>query len=166
MDYFRCGKVLTTHGIRGDLKVLSLSDFDRFQKGKKLYIKHLDKMEEVVIHKVSPFGKYLLVSFENLLDINLVQKYHSDEIYISKDDRTEELEEDEYYYSDLIGKELINQYGKSRGIVKEVRELPACDYLYVSYNGKNYFIPFQEEFIVDVTDKIYIEEIEGLFNED
>ena len=32
--------------------------------------------------------------------------------------------------------------------------------------GKNYFIPFQEEFIVDVTDKIYIEEIEGLFNED
>ena len=60
---------------------------------------------------------------------------------------------------------MINQNGKSRCIVKEIRELPQCDYLYVLYNGKYYFIPFNEEFITDVTDKIYIEEIEGLFNE-
>ena len=164
MDYFRCGKILTTHGIKGDLKVLSVSDFDRFQKGKKLYIKHQNQMEEVVVNKATPFGKYLLVSFENLLDINLVLKYHSDDIYIAASDR-EELEEDEFYYNELIGKELVNQSGKSRGIVKEIRELPACDYLYVAYNGKNYFIPFQEEFISEVSDKIYIEEIEGLFNE-
>ena len=164
MDYFRCGKILTTHGIKGDLKVLSLSDFDRFQKGKRLYIKHQGKMEEVIVNKVSPFGKYLLVNFEKLLDINLVLKYHSDDIYVAGCDR-EELEEDEFYYDELIGKELINQNGKSRGIVKEIRELPQCDYLYVLYNGKYYFIPFNEEFITDVTDKIYIEEIEGLFNE-
>ena len=63
MDYFRCGKILTTHGIKGDLKVLSLSDFDRFQKGKRLYIKHQGKMEEVmrlneVIYLTKPENTY------------------------------------------------------------------------------------------------------------
>ena len=46
MEYFRCGKILTTHGIKGDLKVLSVSDFDRFQKGKKL--KRLYRSERAV----------------------------------------------------------------------------------------------------------------------
>ena len=33
-------KILTTHGLKGDVKVQSFSDFDRIYKGAKLYIKH------------------------------------------------------------------------------------------------------------------------------
>ena len=59
MEFYRCGKILTTHGVKGDLKVMSISDFDRFQKGNRLYVKYQGNMEEVIINKVSPFGKYL-----------------------------------------------------------------------------------------------------------
>ena len=165
MNYFRVGKILTTHGLKGDVKVQNFSDFDRFYKGAKLFIKHKNEYIPVTVNNSSDYGKGLLVSFVGLLDINLVEKYHSDELFISEDDRVNELELDEYYHTDLIGKEVYNQHGKARGIVKEVKELPQCDYLFVNYNGKNYYIPFMKKFIISVTDKIVINELEGLFNE-
>lgn len=166
MEYFRCGKILTTHGLKGDLKIQILSDFDRFSIGKRLYIKHKDEYVPVIIDKSSNFGKNLLVRFKDLEDINLVEKYHSDELYVSSEDRKDELAIDEYYYTDLLGLEVINQDGKSRGFVKEIKELPQCDYLYVENQGKFSYIPFLEEFIIEVNDKIIINEIEGLINED
>ena len=155
MKYFKCGHIMTTHGIKGDLKIKPSTDFD-------LFILHQGNYEEVIVKKTSNFKDYLLVSFEGLLDINLVQKYHSNDIYVSEDNR-EQLNDDEFYYSDLIGLELINQHNESRGKVIEIRELPQACYLVVYYNNKSYMIPFIEEFILEIDDKIHINEIEGLF---
>lgn len=156
---------MTTHGIKGDLKVQALTDFDRFKKGNRLYIKHKEEYIPVVIAKVSPFGNYLLVGFEQLADINLVEKFHLDDLYVSEEDRIETLEEDEFYYSDLVGLPVYNQGGEARGRVEEIKELPQCDYLYVAYQGKKYYIPFLNEFIIEVSDRIIVKEIEGLFYE-
>ena len=154
---------MTTHGIKGDLKVKPLTDFDRFYKGSRLYILHNGSYDEVRVNKASEFGAYFLVSFEGLLDINLVEKYHSDDIYVSELDRHHELEADEYYYSDLIGLPVVNQNGEARGVVKEVRELPQASYLVISYNDKNVLVPFIKEFVSEVNEKIIVNEIEGLF---
>lgn len=165
MNYYRCGIIMTTHGIKGDLKVKVTSDFDRFQPGSKLYILHQKEYVPVVVDKVSEFGKYLLVSFRDLKDVNLVEKYHLNEIFVSEEDR-EELQEDEFYYSDLIGLTVVNQHNQPRGVVKEIKEYPQCDYLYISYQNKLYYVPFIDEFILEVSDKIIIQEIEGLIRED
>ncbi len=164
MNYYRCGKIMTTHGIKGDLKISPSTDFDRFYTGAKLYILHQNEYIPVVVDHVSSFGKYLLVGFENMLDINLVEKFHLDDIYISEEDR-EELDEDEFYYSDLIGLPVYNEAGEARGVVREIKKLPQCDYLYISYENKNYYIPFLNEFVIEITDKIIIHEIEGLIHE-
>jgi len=162
MKYYRCGKILKTHGIKGDLKIQLITDFDRFEVGKRLYILHNNEYIEVKVAKASNFGNYKLVAFEGLLDINLVLKYHGDEIYVSEEDR-EDLD-DGYYYSDLEGKTLINQNGEERGKVTSIQELPHAIYLVVSYNNKEVMVPFIDEFILDVTDEyIKINEIEGLF---
>ncbi len=163
MKYFKCGHIMTTHGIKGDLKVKSFSDFQRFYKGSRLYILHNGQYEEVKISKASVFGAYYLVAFEGLEDINLVLKYHSDDIYVSELDRQDELLEDEYYYNDLIGKEVVNQHGEARGKVIEIRELPQADYLVIDYLDKKVLVPFIKEFVTEVNDRITIEEIEGLF---
>lgn len=163
MKYFKCGHVMTTHGIKGDLKVRSLSDFNRFYKGSRLYLYHNGQYEEVKVSKASVFKNDYLVSFEGLEDINLVQKYHGDDIYISELDRQDELGENEYYYNDLIGKSVVNQQGENRGTVIEVRELPQADYLVISYLDKSVLVPFIKEFVTEVNEKITVKEIEGLF---
>ncbi len=165
MNYYKCGHIMTTHGLKGDLKIKNLSDFDRFKKGNKLYILHNDEYVAVVVYKAVSFkGDTLLVSFKDLLDINLVEKYHSDDIYVSDLERENDDLDGDYYYSDLVGKKVINQNNEERGIVLEIKELPQYDYLVVEYNGKNVLIPFIDEFIIDVNDnEIIVDEIEGLF---
>ena len=165
MNYYKCGHIMTTHGLKGDLKIKNLSDFDRFKKDNKLYILHNGNYIPVIVNKATPFkGDTLLVSFKDLLDINLVEKYHSDDIYISDLERENDDLDGDYYYSDLVGKTVVNQNNEKRGKVKEIKKLPQCDYLVVDYNGKNVLIPFIDEFIVDVTEEeILIDEIEGLF---
>lgn len=164
MKYYRCGTIMTTHGIKGELKIKVISDFDRFFKGSRLYILHNEEYVPVIVHKTTPFGKYLLVCFENMLDINLAEKYHLNDIFVSEEDRGK-LEEDEFYYSDLIGCEVYNQNHQFRGVVEEIKEMPQCDYLYIAYNQQHYYVPFINEFVLEVTDKIYIQEIEGLIRE-
>ena len=95
MNYYRCGKIMTTHGIKGELKIKVTSDFNRFFKGSRLFIYHQREYIPVIVERASEFGKYLLVAFKDLNDINLVMKYHLDEIYVSEEDR-EALQEDEY----------------------------------------------------------------------
>jgi len=163
MKYYKCGHVMTTRGIKGELKIKSYSDFDRFSKNKKIYILHNGEyIMENIIKSTFNSGYYYIV-LEGKEDINLVEKYHSDDIYVSDLER-EELDEGEYYYSELVGKNVYNQNNEYRGIVEEIREYPKSDYLAIRYNDKISLVPFIDEFIKDVKDdKIIINEIEGLF---
>ncbi len=163
MNYFKCGHIMRTHGLKGDLKVKNLSDFDRFYKGSKLYILHNEEYVEVIVNNARDFNDYLLVNFKDLLDINLVEKYHGDDIYVSEEDRKDDEMDDGYYYSDLENKDVYNQNNQLLGKVVGIRELPQCDYLVVLHNGKNVLVPIIDEFIIEVSDKIIINEIEGLF---
>lgn len=164
MDFFRCGEIVKTHGIKGDLKVKNLSDFDRFKKNARLYICHKDDYIEVKVNNVKDFGNYLLVSFQGLLDINLVEQYHGDFIYISEEDRDlSELDENSFYISDLIDCAVYTDGNEYLGKVVEIENLPQCDYLVLNIDRKRKLIPFIDEFIVDVKeDKIIIKKIEGL----
>ncbi len=163
MKYYKCGHIMTTRGIKGELKVKSYSDFDRFSKDKIIYILHNGNYVREDILKSSFTSGYYYITLKDKEDINLVEKYHSDDIYVSEAER-EALDEGEYYYSELVGKKVVNQNGEERGEVFEIREYPKSDYLAINYNGKVHLVPFIDEFVKDVLeDKIVINEIEGLF---
>lgn len=165
MKYFKCGKILKPHGIKGDLKVSPMTDFDRFYNGNTLYILHNGEYIEVELENVREFGNCYLLNFKGMNDINLIEKYHSDYLCVSEDAR-EELPDGEYYFDELIGKDIYNQNGEYKGSCKEIMELPSANYLVVEVkNSKDVLIPFiMNEFIKEVLDdRIIINEIEGLF---
>ena len=161
-DYKMCGKIMATHGIRGALKVANYSDFNRFEAGKFVFIKEYNLYRRFKIKQVSDYKTGFLVTFENYEDINLVEKFIGENLYVltSKDD----LEEDEFYYSDLIGKDIYNQNNELRAKVKKVLEYPQSHMLEcVTLDNKIKYIPFIDQFVKEVLeDKIIIEEIEGL----
>ena len=162
MDYLNVGQILNTHGLKGELKIRNISDFDRFLPGNTLYILHDNKYVMVKVKTARCHQNLYLVSFEGLLDINLVEKYKGDKILISKDDITP-LEDGKYYYFELIDKDVYNQDGIKRGVSTSVIEYPKYDMLEVLVDGKTKLIPFIPEFIISVSeDKIVIKEIEGL----
>ena len=164
-DYVVIGKIINTHGIKGELKVDSYTDFvdERFKKGTDIYIgeEHLPfKVNSCRTHK-----GFLLVQLKDNEDINLVEKYRNMLIYKAKKD-IKPLPEGEYYFSDLKDLEVWSE-DECLGKVLQVEEGSTHNNLRVKKNADNkeYLIPFIPVFInkVDLEEKrIYINMIEGL----
>lgn len=163
-EYIYLGSIVNTFGIKGELKVMTESDFieERFSKGKKVYFKFGKEMQE---HHATGFRVHknnVLLQIDDIKDINLVEQYVGCDIYASAEDELD-LEEDDYYIDDLVDLEVYNTLGDFIGIVTDVLEMPRGYLLEVKDGNKKVLIPFVEAFVKDITeDKIIIEEIEGL----
>ncbi len=163
MEKIKIGVIVNTHGLRGELKVKSFTQFNeiRFKKKQTIYIRYRDEDIPVCIQSVKEHKGMLLLTFENLLDINEVEKYKTSELYIDASD-LHDLDEDEVYYFDLMGCSVEDQDGNVLGEVEDVIETGANAVLRVN---QKILIPFVKTFILsfDVKEKrIVVQMMEGL----
>lgn len=167
MEWIKIGVLIKPFGIKGEMRVYSMTDFpqERFKKGKTVYLKTEKghepfKVASFRIHKDEP-----LVSFEGYQDINLIEKYAKAEIEIRKED-LHRLKEGEYYFFELKGLEVIDQKANCIGTVLQVEEGAANNNLRViTTDKKEVLIPYVPAFIkkVDLEAKrIIVNVIEGL----
>lgn len=165
MKYLNVGKIVTTHGIKGEVKIkVETDDLSRFDKGSKLYLgkdeKHIQK--EIIIDNARNQKDMILLSFNKITNINDVLEYVGLNLYVDID---EVREDGEIYYDDLIGcNVLVND--NVIGVVEDVMEVPQGEILRIKkQNGKTALVPYVDEFIeeVDIDKKeIIINPIEGL----
>lgn len=160
-DSITCiGKIINTHGIKGEVKVEPYTfDKNRFSKLKSVFVG--DDLEEFFIKKVR-VNDFVFLTFTGYENINDVLYLKGSEIYIRDEDRLE-LKEDQYYISDLIGKEVYDTDGVFIGLVKDILEYPANDIFIVESKDKEiYQIPGVKEFIKKIDSTITIKLIEGM----
>lgn len=154
-NYLETGKIVGTFGINGELKVLSDATTNRFIKGNTLYLgKNQKNLEKVEITSARFHKGMYLVTINNLNNINLVEKYVNYIFYIDRDEMND-LEENEYYFVDLIGLKIVDTKNIEFGIVTDMLDLPASSVIEANINGKKILIPFVKNYIKEVTD-IYI----------
>jgi 16S rRNA processing protein RimM len=155
MKFINIGKIVNTHGIKGELRILS--DFkykDRvFKKDFKFYIGK-DK-EELIVNTYRHHKVFDMVTFNDLNDINLVLKYKGKEVYINEED----LDLDgEIYIDNLIGYKVVVG-DKDIGVVTDVMHMKANYILRVN----DILIPYVKEFILKIEDNtIYVKDVGGL----
>lgn len=159
------GTIVGTHGIKGEVKVKSDTSFARFTVGNTLYLKQGNNTKEIVINSHRVHKNMDLITFNNLKNINDVLEYVGSEIYVDVSD-LDELEDDEYYYDDLIGLIAYTEEGKELGVIQDINEVPQGIILVLEKPDQTTaLIPFVEEFIAEVNieeNKIIITPIEGL----
>lgn len=155
---YEIGKILKTHGIKGDLLVESRSDFNRFEVGKKVYL-NLEGKIELTISTIRQSNKGLIIRFKGFNDINLVDKFRGLLLY---SDEEPILEDNEFHYGEVIGKEVYNQYGQLIGVVSDIMQVPQGHILRIKTETKDVLVPFNNQFVKEVSSTILIEEIEGL----
>ena len=108
-------EIVTTHGVRGNLKVKSLSDYDkRFENGAKLLIQD----EEVTVESSFDKKRLKVIKFEEYDDINDVLKFVGKDITIEDSDLGK-LDDDEYYVFSLIGLD-VKSCGQTVGKITDV----------------------------------------------
>lgn len=166
--YIELGKITTTHGINGFLKIDGwCDDLKIFNNLKKIYLDSYGK-ENLDIDKIKLNKTYALIKFRDIDTINEAQKYKDGIIYIKREDL--KLKKGEILIQDLIGVEVYDYlkqdifYGK----IKEVIKTGANDVYVISKgNEKEKLIPVIEDVIKNKdleNGKIYINVIEGLFD--
>lgn len=167
MKYIEIGKIVGTHGIKGEVKILPDTDFrnERFQKNNQLYLKLQDRMIPIVIDSSREFKNIELVSFNQIKDINEVQKYLGCSVYVDRDS-LRDLPKNEFYFDDLIGMNAVTVQGEPIGIVENLIDVPQGAILSIrKADGKTAMVPFVDEFIKAVRFEektIVIAPIEGL----
>lgn len=166
MEYLEVGKIVTTHGIKGELKILPSTSFvfERFKDGVTLYFKQGKNYVATEVTSARFHKNFPLITLDNKKDINLVMDYVGKTLYIKKDDLAE-LEEDEFYYDDLIGLDAVVS-GETIGKVIDVLEVPQGEILKIEKLDQTIaMVPFVNEFIGEIDleeEKIEIIPIEGL----
>lgn len=160
MNYIYLGKIVNTHGIKGELRILSNFKYKdvAFKKGMKIYIG--SNKEEEIIETYRVHKNYDMVTL-GYTNINDVLKYKGQDVYLNKED-IKDLKVDE----DYIGLSVYTD--KYVGKITEI--LKGKDDIFVIMNGdKKYMVPNVECFIKSVdfdNKKIYINNIKGLIDED
>ena len=162
MKYIRIGKIVNTHGVKGELRLIS--DFkykDKvFKKDFLIYIGK-EKTEE----KINSYRKHKMfdmITLYGYLNINEVLKYKGSYAFINKDDL--KLNENEYLNEDLIGFSVIYNNLKNIKVVG-IEKYPSSNMLRVNYNDNFKLIPITDGIIetIDFSKKeIIIKDIKGL----
>ena len=147
MDLVVVGKLINTHGLKGEVKIKS--DFERkdliFKKGKKVII---DDTEFTITH-YSVFKDIDLLQFEGYTDINDIEQYKGYLVYIDRDRL--ELEDGDYLYADLIGMKIVNEKGTYGSVVDYTNNINPL--LEINYDNRTYYIPLKSDFIQKVSVK-------------
>lgn len=168
MEYLSLGKIIDSFSLDGTLKIYSTTNLGeyRYQRGSKVLL--LDDENKTYI----PFtvlnyrhsGLFDFVKLEGIENKEDALAKKGKEIFVIKNKN--DLNEGEYFYSDLRWCKVLNTAQKELGIVKEVEEFPAHITLRVARkNAPDFFVPFIDTFIksIDIDSKtIVIEVIEGL----
>lgn len=160
---YQIGKITNTHGIKGEVKIYNLSDFNRFSIGAEVYIVLKEEKKVFTIERVRPQGKLLIVKFKGYDNINDILMYKGLELY-SDEDVTDELEDDDYHYHDLIDKDVYTDQNVYVGKVISMIPVPQGHLLEIEKkDGTKAMVPFIKVFVSEVLeDKIIITPIEGL----
>ncbi len=159
----KIAKVVTTRGIKGEIKLVSFSNIDDLFESlssviiddTSYKIEHVKYVKNCVILKLS--------GIENPEDARrvLVGK----DVFVNDEDMPE-LEDDSYYVKDMIGINVYETSGEYIGKIKSIFFTPANDvYEIEAEDGKTVLIPAVKEFIENIdmaNKKMNVKLIEGM----
>ena len=165
MDYIQVGKIINTHGIKGEVKVHPLTDDkNRFNNLKTVYLG--ENKVKVEIENVKYHKDLVILKFKEFNDINDILSFKEDYIYIDEEERVK-LPENHFFIYDIVGCQVFNADGGKIGIITDVLQSASNDVYVVKDDLKNkeYMIPAVKEFFINIdidNKKIYINPIEGM----
>lgn len=163
-EYLEAGKIVTTHGIKGEVKIMPYTDtpellceFNRLFMGRN--------HDEIHIEKSHVFKNTVIAKIEGVDTPEDADKLRNKILFMHRDDL--ELDEDTYFIQDLIGMEVRDAetdfvYGK----IADVMQTGAND-VYVIQGDREYLVPAIPDVVVstDIDNEIMlIRPLDGLFD--
>ncbi|MEG0777271.1 MAG: ribosome maturation factor RimM [Oscillospiraceae bacterium] len=140
--YLEAGKIVNTHGIKGEVKIQPWVDnVDFLKKFELLYIDGKPyKLLAGREHK-----QCLIATLEGVSDVNAAMVLKNKTVFIDRADA--KLPEGTFFLRDLVGASVCDESGAELGKLSEVLELPSGN-VYVVSGEREILIPAVPEFIL------------------
>ena len=171
IEYLEIGKVINTHGVKGEVKVLPLTDDpERYSLLKSVFIDNNGKLEEHKIESVRYNKGFVLLKLKGLNSIEDAEKFRNKVLSINREDAIK-LPEGSYFICDLIGIVITDISGTELGTLEDVIKTGSNDvYIVKSKEKKEILIPAlktiikcinieQKTMLVDLPEEILDNEI-------
>ena len=160
LQYIEAGEIVTTHGVRGEVKVLTwlddpemLCEFDRCRIDGKEVI-----MEQVRVQKTCN-----LVKLKGIDTMEAAQALRGKTIELYREDIDDEV----IFAAELMGMEVQCE-GKTIGKIADVLDYPG-NMVYVVRGEREYMIPAVSAFVLDTdmeNNLMQVRLIEGMANDE
>jgi len=166
LEKFIIGKIINTHGVKGELKIApETDDIERFNKLKKVQLLHKGTVIEYKITSSRNMNKHVLLTLEGVDTLDKAEGLKGALLQILRADSVK-LSKDTFFIGDLIGCEVFEMDGNRLGAIRDVIETGSNDvYDVVDEKGRSILIPALKSVVkeVDIENaKIKVELLAGL----
>ena len=164
--YIETGKMVGTHGVRGEMRLNPWSDTPQdIVKFKKLFL-DCDGNTCLQVEKMRIHGNIIILKVNNIDDIASAEKYRNKILFAKREDF--KIEQGQYFIQDLIDCSVYDQdTNECYGVICDVSQTGANDVWHIkTEQGKQLLIPSIPDVVksVDIDNgKVIIKPLEGLF---
>ena len=166
-EMFTVGKIVNTHGVKGELKIVpTTEDPKRFAKLKSIFVEERKGITSYEIEGVRYHKEFVLLKLKGIDDMNKAELLKGSSLKIDRKDSLP-LKKDEYYISDLLGMEVYTEEERFLGVLVDIIETGSNDVYVVKRvdREKDLLLPAIKQVIkeVNVLDKrMVVHLLEGL----
>jgi len=141
--FIAIGKILTTHGNKGELIVEPLTDFpERFQTGEEVWLDREGRFSKHRIESVRFHRQWVILGLSGVPDMSAAEELRGGLLKVPAD-RVYPLPEGHYYVFQLVGLPVFTQEGDFLGILKDVLPTGSNDVYQVCHpeTGREILLP-------------------------
>ena len=167
-NYLPACKIVSTHGVRGEMKALPLCDGAAFLAKFKRLFTSADGAGETRVLGVRAQGNVILLRLDGVTDMDAARAQVGRTYYLAKADA--KLPRGRYFIDDLLGCDVVDAdtdriYGQLTNV-----DRPAAQDIYTVTDGagEEHMLPAVPEFVkkIDIdARKIFVAPIEGMFTD-
>lgn len=162
MEYIEFGKIVNTHGIKGEVKIYSYTDNpSNILKLKKVYIENV----EYQVERIRLASNMFILKLKGIDRIEDTENIKNKEIYREVLKKEKESTE-EFFVRDLIGLDIVDEEENKIGILSDVINTGANDIYIVKREAqKELLLPAIKQVVknIDIKNKkIVVKVMEGL----
>ncbi len=149
-DFLYIGRVAKPHGVRGEMKVFpTTDDVRRFDLLDEVYIETEREVDKYEVLGCKYVGKFVVLRLRGIDSPEEIMPLRNGIVKIEKS-KGIPLEEDEYYYSDIIGMKVVDENGEV-GVVADIIRTGSNDVYDVTMkDGKSVLLPAIKDCIKDI----------------
>ncbi len=142
VDYLQVGKIVNTHGVKGEVKLIPLTDDPRrFDELEWVYIERDGRLKKHTILDLKYIKGSVMIKFSDIESMSEAEQYKDCFVLVDRENAVK-LPEGSFFICDIIGCSVFDENGSLLGKLTDVLQTGSNDvYVVRDDSGKEILLP-------------------------